>query len=134
MGILTTLDTDLDEEEGVRRVFAITKWGIGTRTQLNRLAGRASVSAGVGQRTLVAAAYKKEGIDLAWSMGLGRSVAPEEKFTDAKRINYYSEEMDTVSNVGDVYTILTDSLRDMVDFGNYREEETLHVWEIPLDL
>lgn len=131
MGILTTITTDVDEDDGVKRVYAITKFGINNRTQLNRVASRAAVGEGVGQRSLVAAAYDEEGIDLVWTEGPFGSVAPEDKFEDAKKIEYRSSPMESASELGD---ILPPKIKDMVTFENYREGNTLHVWEIPLDL
>lgn len=135
MGILTDIETEVDEDEGVRRVFATTKWGIHRRSQLNRVAGRAAVGTGTGQRSLVAAAYDEEDIDMVWKEGPFNVIAPEEKFEDAKKINYYSREVDTIDNSSDFFEMLTPRLQDMVKFGEIRSPDAvMHVWEIPLDL
>lgn len=134
MGVLTDIRFEVDEDEQVLRVFARTKFGISTRANLNRVASRASTSLAVGQRDLVASAYDEEGIELAWREGPFGLVKPEEKFENAKEIEYRSVPMDTVSDFGDILEILPVRLKDTVEFEEFREGEVLHVWEIPTDL
>lgn len=135
MGILTDVSVDVDEDEGVRRVYAVTKWGINMRPQLNRVAGRVTLEAGVGQRTLVSAAYDTEGIDMVWKEGPFKVIAPEDKYPDAKKINYMSKEIDSIDMSSDLFEMLTPRLQDRVNFGEFRSPDaTLHIWEIPLDL
>lgn len=133
MGIITTIDGEVDEDEGVYRVFVITHTGISTRATLNRVAARAAGAAGVGQRALVASAYDEEGIDLVWNKGLGHTVPPEEKFTDAKRIDYHSVEAERASRLGEMFS-LPSGIKDKIDFDGFRPDEVIHVWEIPLDM
>lgn len=128
MGILTDISEEFNDEEEVIRIFCVTKFGINNRTQLNRIAGRASTATGVGQRTLVAAAYDEEDIDLVWNKGLGVTVKPEDKFEKAKDIDYKSEPMDMASKFGD---ILPAFIQDKIEFENFNEGQTLHIWEIP---
>lgn len=131
MGILTRIDDEWDEEAQVHRIFAATKFGISSRGSLNRVASRAAVMTGVGQRTLVAAAYDVEGIDLVWSKGLGVVVDPEEKYEKAKEINYRSIPIEQASEIGDILPIW---FRDALEFGEFGEGEVLHIWEIPFEI
>lgn len=130
MGIITYINRDIDFDDEVTRVFAITKFGIQTRAALNRVASRITIETGLGQRTLVAAAYKEEDIDLVWNDGL-RRVAPENKYEKAQDINYMSTSMDSASELGDILPV---RLAEMVEFGEYGEGEVLHMWEIPFSV
>lgn len=134
MGVLTYINHDVDEDGEVLRIFAKTKFGINNRAALNRVATRAAADSSVGQRDLVAAAYDEEGIELAWREGPFGLIEPEEKFENAKKISYRSVPMDTVSDFGDILDILPVRLKDAVDFGEFREGEQLHVWEVPFEI
>lgn len=142
MGILTHVDLDYNDDEQVITVIAVTKWGISSRAQLNRVAARAATGTGVGQRTLVAAAYEEEGIDLVWNKGLGFTVPLEEKFPDAQKISYYSIPIDRASEFGDITGIEKtrvpgNKLKDLIFEGiNYfRDPDSqMHVWEIPYEV
>lgn len=127
MGILTKIHTEFDDDEQTIRVICITRFGITTRGSLNRVAGRASNAVGVGQRSLVAAAYDEHGIDLVWNDGL-RRMAPEEKFDAAQDIEYTTFSIDKASRFED---LLPPRIQDYVDFGNITGEEHVHIWEIP---
>lgn len=135
MGVITTVDREVDEEARVTRLIAVTKWDINTVSALNRVAGRMAIGEGVGQRTLVASAYDELGLDLVWNKGLGITVPPEEKYPDAKKINYTRKTIDQIDNTSDIYNLLTAQLRERVDFGEFRSPEyVMHVWEVPFDL
>lgn len=136
MGILTDISVQYDDDQEVQRIYAVTKFGINNRTQLNRVAGRAAVGEGVGQRSLVSAAYAEEGIDLVWREGPFTTLKPEEKYPQAKEINYKSYEIDQLSELGDIAGMvkrdyLPGWLLDKIEFGEFREGNTLHIWEIP---
>lgn len=131
MGVLTNIDDDYDDDAQIHRVFVTTRFAISTRSTLNRIAGRAAVMTGVGQRTLVASAYDELGIDLVWNKGLGFTVPPEEKFEKAQDIEFRRLNIEESSQFGD---ILTNHLQDAVEFGEFDDEETLYVWEIPYDV
>lgn len=131
MGILTNISEEYDDRAEVQRIFAVTKFSINTRSSLNRVAGRAAAGSGVGQRTLVSAAYGELGIDLVFKRGLFDVVDPEEEYEDAKKINFKSVEMESASKFGD---ILTARLQDRVEFENYRPDSVLNIWEIPYEV
>lgn len=131
MGIITHISTDYDEDAQEQKIYVRTKFGISTRSALNRVAGRAAVTTGVGQRTLVAAAYDEEGIDLVFREGPFKVLDPEEKFEDAQHIEYQSTSMDSASSLGDV---LPPRLQDAVEFGEFREGEQLHIWTVPFEV
>lgn len=135
MGIITTVSEDIDEDEGVRRVFVVTSGNINTRSALNRVSSRASLGTGVGQRVLVAAAYKELGIDLVWSEGPFSSLAPEEKYEDAKRIDYKTMELEQIGIGSQITEMMPTYLKERVEFDEFHPRSThLHMWEIPLDL
>lgn len=128
MGVLTNITEDFDDDAQVHRIFVTTRFAINTRSALNRVAGRAAVTTGVGQRTLVAAAYDELGIDLVWNMGLGVTVPPEEKYEKAKDITFRQLNLEESSQFMD---ILTNHLQEAVEYGEFDDEEVLYVWEIP---
>lgn len=131
MGILTRISDEYDDSAKVHRIFAVTKFGVkGSRANLNRLSGRAAVMTGVGQRTLVAAAYDKEDVDLVWNKGLGFTEKLERKFPKAQEINYRSMHLEEASEILDV---LPHGIKDMIKFGDIFDEQ-LHIWEIPYEL
>lgn len=142
MGILTHIDVDYDDDKQLVTVYCVTKWGISSRAQLNRVAGRASTSAGVGQRNLVAAAYREHDIDLVWNKGLGFTVPLEEKFPDSQKIEYHSFKIDRASEFGDITGIEKtrvpgSKLRDLIFEGinSFRDPDaTLHIWEVPYEI
>jgi len=135
MGILTHISREIDEENNIQRVYAITKFGINQRSQLNRVANRATFNSGVGQRSLVAAAYDHEGIEMVWRQSPFNAIQPEEKFEDAKQIDYTSQRIDTIDNTSDLFEMLTPRLQDRVNFGEFRSPDaTLHIWEVPFNL
>lgn len=141
MGILTYMESTFDDSQQVQRIYAITKFSINNRAALNRIAGRAAISTGVGQRTLVAAAYDELGIDLVYNEGLGVRVPPEEKYEKAKDIEFYSVPAERSSEFFDITNIPKDSIpggklwdRLKLDIGSFREGEVLYVWEIPYDV
>lgn len=132
MGILTTIDHNYDDDEQVLRIYAVTSFAPSTRSSLNRMANRAVVGhTGLGQRTLVAAAYDELGIDLVWSEGPFGSKRPEEKFPDAQNIEFESKDVDHAGEFGE---ILTARLRERVEFGEFREGEVMNIWTIPYDV
>lgn len=131
MGIITDVQSNYDEGRGVQRVFVRTKFGINNRSALNRVASRATVVTGVGQRSLVAAAYDEEGISLVWNDGPFGRLAPEDKFEDAKEIDYKSIPMERASELGDIFP---GYLQEAIEFGEFMEGEILHVWTIPFDV
>lgn len=141
MGILTYMSSTVDEDEGVQRIFAITQFAISNRASLNRIAGRATVETGVGQRTLVAAAYDDVGIDLVWREGPFRVMSPEEKWPDAQDITFYSVPVERSSEFFDI----TDMPKDAIPTGKIadqllegidtlRPEQVMYVWEIPFEV
>lgn len=141
MGVLTYISSEYDDEKDEQIIYAVTKFGINSRSTLNRIAGRAAVETGVGQRTLVAAAYDKEGIDLVWNKGLGVVISPEEKFPDAQQIEYYSVPVRRSSEFLDITNIREDfvprgKVGDLLLEGidTFRPEEVLHVWKIPVEV
>ena len=135
MGILTHVSREVDEESNVRRVYVVTKSGISQRSQLNRVAGRCTFQSGVGQRSLVAAAYDSEDIEMAWKRGPLDVIAPEEKYERAKQIEYMSQRIDTIDNTSDLFQMLTPRLQGRVKFGEFQSPDaTLHVWEVPFSL
>lgn len=141
MGVLTYMESDFDEQRQVQRIFAITKFSINNRSSLNRVAGRAAVSTGVGQRTLVAAAYDEVGIDLVYNKGLGVRIPPEEKYEKAQDIEFYSIPAGRSSEFFDITNIPEDKIpsgklwdRLKLDIGSFREDEVLYVWEIPYEV
>lgn len=142
MGILTHISSQFDPDERVQRIFAVTKFAPSQRSSLNRVASRASVVTGTGQRTLVAAAYDELGIDIVWREGPVSIVSPEEKWPDAQQINFHIEEIDEPSEAGDVFNIpdraiprgkIGDFLKEGLDV--FRpDEKTLMMWEIPYEV
>jgi len=144
MGILTDIATEYDEQNEQLIIFAATRFDINTKSALNRLAGRASVGTGVGQRTLVASAYDKLGIDMVWREGPFSTMSPEEKYPKAKKIEYYSVPIDKASNFGDITNIpdssiprgkFADALSDAAELISpgdvFNDEAVLHIWKIP---
>ena len=138
MGILTAIDSTWDTDNNVQRIFAVTKFGISNRSSLNRVAGRAAALTGAGQRTLVAAAYNEEGIDLVWREGPFSIAKPEEKWPEAQDIEYRSEEIESASEFGDILDIpdkfipggkFADFFIEGIDV--FRPEQVIHIWEIP---
>lgn len=136
MSILTKVTTDIDEQDGVMRVYAFTKFNIADRSSLNRVAGRVAIETNVGQRTLVSAAYDELGIDLVWSEGFLGSIAPEDKYEDAKKINFMTEEVENMDNGSDIYDAFTARLQEEFDYGEliFNRNYVVNIWEIPLDL
>lgn len=140
MGILTYIGSTVDEDKGVQRVFAVTKFSINSRSSLNRVAGRAATMTGVGQRTLVAAAYDELGIKMAWREGPFSVISPEEKWPKAKEIEFYSVPAERASEFFDITNIPTDAiprgkLGDQLLEGidTLRPESVMYVWEIPIN-
>lgn len=131
MGIITSIYEELDREEQAARVYIITSGNVSTRAALNRVAGRAAVYKGMGQRDLVAAAYDKLGIDLVWNDGPFSTLLPEEKFPDAKKINYQFWE---VESMGQPLGFFPPSLKDKLQFDVLRGNEYLHMWEVPFEV
>lgn len=131
MGVLTNIDEDYDDNAQLHRIFITTRFAISSRATLNRIAGRAALGTGVGQRTLVASAYDELGIDLVWNAGLGVAIPPEEKYEKAQDIEFRRLDIKESSQFGD---ILTNHLQDAVEFGEFDDEEVLYVWEIPYDV
>lgn len=135
MGVLTDISRDTDEEKGIVKIYAVTKFGINTKSQLNRVAGRAAVGHGIGQRSLVASAYDELGIDMVYKEGPFNIISPEEKYEEAKQIEYTQQEIETIDNSSDFFEMLTPRLQDRVRFGEFRSPDAvLHVWKVPLDL
>lgn len=136
MGVITTVVKDWDNE--MIEVVVITRFAVARRPTLNRVANRASVGVGVGQRTLVAAAYDELGIDLVWNKGLGFTEKPEEKFPKAKEIEYeQTMAKDLPNNVEDLFRFAVPTqVREMVDFGlrEKDEEKQIHIFRIPKGL
>lgn len=144
MGILTHMVSDVDEDAQVQRIFAITNTRVSSRSSLNALAGRAAVSTGAGQRTLVAAAYDELDIDMVWRDGMFSTSAPEEKWPDAQEIRYERVDIERASELFDILEVpktrenvpgakLMDLVLEGLDVIQPRERE-LHVWEIPFDV
>lgn len=141
MGIISYIAHEIDEQDQVERVFVVTKFGITNRGALNRVAARAAAGTAAGQRTLVAAAYDEEGIDMVWREGPVSFVTPEEKWPDAQDIKYHSVEMKRSSNFLDITNIpergiprgnLADRLIEGIPI--FDEESVMHVWEIPYEV
>lgn len=142
MGILTTIADTYDEEERVQRIFAVTRLDFNNRSAINRVTSRAAVMTGAGQRTLTVAAFDENDIDVVWRDGPVSVTSPEEKFPDAKKINYMKEEIDSASEFGDITNIpdkfiprgtIGDALVEGIDA--FRpDEQFLHVWEIPYEV
>lgn len=141
MGILTDISREVDEQNQLINIYAVTKFGISSRSALNRVASRAAIGEGVGQRTLVAAAYNEEGIDMVWRDGPASIIDPEEKWPEAKDIEYTSVKIDAASETGDITNIpkeatprgkLTNLLFE--DINEFREGQVLHVWKIPYEI
>lgn len=133
MGVVTTVVKDYDDE--MIEVVVITRFAVARRPTLNRMANRASVGVGIGQRTLVASAYDELGMDLVWNKGLGFTEAPEEKYPKAKEIEFKQiEAKDLPNNVEDLFRFAVPvQVREMVDFGlrEKDEEKQIHIWRIP---
>lgn len=142
MGILTHMSSQFDPDEQVQRIFAITKFAPSNRASLNRVAGRAAVMTGAGQRTLVAAAYDELGIDMVWREGPVSITKLEEKWPDAQDIEFHIEEIDSSSNIGDAFNIPEEAvprgkIADFLIHGLdvFRpDEHTLMMWEIPYEV
>lgn len=140
MGVITHIASEFDEDEQVQRVFAVTKFGVSTRSALNRVASRASTTTGAGQRTLVASAYDELGLDLVWRDGPLGVVPPEEKWPEAQEIEFHEVSIDRASDFGDITNIpttgdtiprgkISDLLLEGID--SFRPEQVMYVWEIP---
>lgn len=141
MGILTHISDSFDDDRQIQTIFAVTKFEINTRAALNRVAGRAAVMTGVGQRTLVAAAYDELGIDMVWREGPFSVLSPEEKWPDAQDIEFYMVPVERHSEFFDITNIPpeaipTGTLGDQLHEGieTLRPEEVINVWEIPYDI
>lgn len=141
MGILTSIASTYDEEDQVQRIFAVTRFSINNRSSLNRVAGRAAVETGAGQRTLVAAAYDEVGLDMVWREGPFSVISPEEKWPDAQDIEFHSVEMVRSSSFFDITDIperavprgsLTDRLIEGIPV--FDEENVIYIWEVPFDI
>ena len=141
MGILTHITSDYDDEEQVQRIFATTRFELNSRSALNRVASRAAILTGVGQRTLVASAYDKLGIDLVWRDGPFSTLDPEEKYPKAQKIKFKSQTIEKASNAGDLFGIPQEELPsgklwDIVAYGTPDEtrESIIYMWEIPYEV
>jgi hypothetical protein len=141
MGVLTNISVHNDEENEQIVITAITRFQIAKRPTLNRVANRASVGEGVGQRTLVAAAYDELGIDLVWSEGPFGSKKPEEKYPDAKKIEFYQMPIDRASDFGDITGVDPERLgmTKIIDLINEwvkppSPDAYINVWKIPYEL
>jgi len=142
MGILTHISSEYDDSKEVQRIFAVTRFAPSNRSSLNRVASRAAVMTGVGQRTLVAAAYDELDIDMVWRDGPFSTKTPEEKWPDAQVITFHKKDIEVSSSIGDILNIaeeylprgkLSDSMYDDIDAFR-RDEKILMVWEIPYDV
>lgn len=139
MGILTHISSQYDPDEQVQRIFAVTRFAPSNRASLNRVASRAAVMTGVGQRTLVAAAYDELGIDMVFREGPVSIVKPEEKYPDAQDIDFHIQDITSASDMGDAFNLPDDAIpRGKIgDFfisgiDSFRpDEKTLMMWEIP---
>lgn len=137
MALIARVNDIYDGDADVHRISVVTNFEVSTRAAMNRMAARAAIHTGVSQRALVAAAYDELGIDLAWR-GVGGSVLPEERFSDAKRIDFNKFTMEEAHAISD---ILPGYLRDFIELEEYKEPgeygettKMLYIWEIPLDL
>lgn len=116
MGLITTVTDEYNEDERIHKVTVRTKGGISRLTELNRVAGRAALKTGIGQRTLVAAAAEEENIDIVWEQGqFERDIFMA--FPDAKNISYES------------FKVTHDQRGFLLG-----DEGVLHVWKIPFNL
>ena len=131
MGIVTDISYQYDDEEQVLRIYAVTRFALSSRASLNRVAGRAVVGHGLGQRTLTIAAYDELGIDMVWREGPFTTVEPEEKFEDAKEITFEYKEIEHASKFGE---ILTERLQDRLEFNEFRHGAYMNIWTVPYDV
>jgi len=72
---------------------------------------------------------------------LGVVISPEEKFTDAKQIEFYSVPVERSSEFLDITNIREDfiprgKIADLIleEIDTFRPEEVLHVWKIPVEV
>lgn len=142
MGIITHISDQYDQQQDVQRIFVVTRFAPSNRGTLNRVASRASVMTGAGQRTLVVSAFDELGIDMVWREGPFARVDPTEKWPDAKKIDFHIQEIDSPSTVGDVFQLPGQKLprgriRDFISAGLDvfgPGERVLMMWEIPYEV
>jgi len=131
MGILTDVSYQYDDDEQVLRIYAVTRFAISNRASLNRVANRAVVGHGLGQRTLAVAAFDELGIDMVWREGPFTTVEPEEKFEDAGEITFQYKEIEHASKFGE---ILTERLQERLKFDEFRRGTYMNIWTVPYEV
>lgn len=141
MGVITHIASEVDRQEQIQYIYATTRFEISSRATLNRLANRASIETGAGQRTLVAAAYDTVGLDMVWREGPFSTMTPEEKWPDAQDITFEKIPIEKSSEFFDITDIPEDAvprgrLGDLLLEGinNFRPETVLYVWGIPYEV